>query len=281
MKRDALSPAEFYVQQDALTDPGALVTLFDGLPDDPAALRDLVSKLIVHVAWAANYGIPPDTPMPRETLPVAARLALTLSALRAPLTTPRSPAQRTFGTCRDYSLMLTAMLRQRAIPARVRCGFATYFTSAPYEDHWICEYWSTAQARWVRVDAQIDERLREQRDITFDCADLPERVFLPAGQAWQLARSGRVDADMFGHGNDRGWWFLRVNVHRDLLALSNQQTSAWDGWRNSTGASKQLTPSAFASIDRIAEASAAVDRPNQIEILQRLAAANQMPAWQT
>jgi hypothetical protein len=176
--------------------------------------------------------------------------------------------------------MLTAMLRQRAIPARVRCGFATYFTSAPYEDHWICEYWSTAQARWVRVDAQIDERLREQRDITFDCADLPERVFLPAGQAWQLARSGRVDADMFGHGNDRGWWFLRVNVHRDLLALSNQQTSAWDGWRNSTVASKKLTPSALTAIDRIADASAAVDRADQAGIPQELAAANQTPPWQ-
>ncbi len=275
-----MKPAELYIQQDALTDPGTLAGLFEGLPENPAALRELVSRLIVHVAWAANYGIPPDTPMPRETLPVVQRLALTQSALRAPLTTRRSPAQRTFGTCRDYALMLTAMLRQRAIPARVRCGFATYFTSAPYEDHWICEYWSAAQARWVRADAQIDERLREQLDITFDCADLPEQAFLPAGQAWQLARSGSVDADIFGHGNDRGWWFLRVNVHRDLLALTNQQTSAWDGWRNSTVASKKLTPTAFAAVDRIAESSAAVDDPHQFGILQELAAANQTPPWQ-
>jgi Transglutaminase-like superfamily len=271
---------ELYVLQDALTNPGALRALFAGLPESPSALRELVSGLIVHVARAASYGIQPDTPMPRETLPVAERLALTQSALRAPLTTPRSPAQRTFGTCRDYALMLTAMLRQRAIPARVRCGFATYFTSAPYEDHWICEYWSAAQARWVRVDAQIDERLRDQLAITFDCADLPQDVFLPAGQAWQLARSGNIDADASGHGNDRGWWFLRVNVHRDLLALTNQATSAWDSWRSSTVASKQLTPSAFAAVDRMADASAAVDRSDQIGILQQLAAANQTPPWQ-
>lgn len=275
-----MSPSASYVRQDALTDPGALAGLFEGLPENPAALRELVSRLIVHVAWAANYGIPPDTPMPRETLPVAQRLALTLSALRAPLTTPRSPAQRTFGTCRDYALMLTAMLRQREIPARVRCGFATYFSSAPCEDHWICEYWSAAQARWVRADAQIDERLREQLDIAFNCADLPEQAFLAAWQAWQLARSGSVDADMFGHGNDRGWWFLQVNVHRDLLALTNQQTSAWDGWRNSTAACKILTPSAFAAVDRVAAASAAVDNPDQVGILQELAAANQTPPWQ-
>ena len=275
-----MSSPDFYARQDALTDPGTLSGLFDGLPEDPAALRELVSRLIVHVGWAANYGIPPDTPMPRETLPVTRRLALTQSAFRAPLTLPRSPAQRTFGTCRDYSLMLTAMLRQRAIPARVRCGFATYFTSAPYEDHWICEYWSAAQARWVRADAQIDERLREQLVITFDCADLPKQSFLAAGQAWQLARSGSVDADIFAHGNDRGWWFLRVNVHRDLLALTNQQTSAWDGWRGSTAENKQLTLSAFAAVDRIADACGAVDSPDQVGILQELAAANQTPPWQ-
>lgn len=275
-----MSSFEPYLRQDRLTDPGTLATLFDGLPDDPPKLCELVSRLIVHVAWAASYGIPLDTPMPRETLPVATRLALIQSALRAPLTTPRLPEQRTFGTCRDYSLMLTAMLRQRAIPARVRCGFATYFTSAPYEDHWICEYWAAAQGRWVRADAQIDERLREQLGVSFDCADLPEQAFLPAGQAWQLARSGSVDPDMFGHGNDRGWWFLRVNVHRDLLALTNQQTSAWDGWRGSTAESQQLTPSAFATVDRIATASAAVDSPDQAGILEGLAAANQTPPWQ-
>lgn len=272
--------SEFYVGQDALTDPGALRDLFEGLPESPSALRELVSRLIVHVAWAASYGIPSATLMPRETLPVAERLALTRSALRAPLTAPRSPTQRTFGTCRDYALMLTGMLRQRAMPARVRCGFATYFTSAPYEDHWICEYWSATQARWVRADAQIDERLREQLNITFDCADLPRDVFLPAGQAWQLARNGNIDAGEFGHGNDRGWWFLRVNVHRDLLALTNQETSAWDGWRNSSAADKQLSESAFAAVDCIAEASAAVDRPGQIGILQKLGATSRTPPWQ-
>jgi hypothetical protein len=273
--------SEFYVRHDTLTDPGPHRDLFEGLPEDPSALRELVSRLIVHVAWATSYGIAPETPMPRETLPVAARLALTRSVHRAPLTAPRRPTQRTFGTCRDYALMLTAMLRQHAIPARVRCGFATYFTSAPYEDHWICEYWSAAQARWIRADAQIDERLREQLNIMFDCADLPPDVFLPAGQAWQLARSGKVGADMFGHGNDRGWWFLRVNVHRDLLALINQQTSAWDGWRSSTAASKQFSPATFTAVDRIAAACVGADTLGQTGTQQELAAASQTAPWQS
>src|SRR5579871_4326763 len=272
---------ELYLRQDALTDPGVNAFLFEGLPDDPAKLRELVSQLIVHVAWAASYGIPPDTPMPRETLPVAERLALIQAALRAPLTAHRPPTQRTFGTCRDYALMLTSLLRRHAIPARVRCGFATYFSAAaPYEDHWICEYWSAAEARWVRADAQIDERLRAQLGIAFDCADLPETAFLTAGQAWRVARSGNIDANQFGHGNDRGWWFLRVNVYRDLLALVNQQTSSWDGWRNPTANSKQLSVAELCAVDRIANATIAVDTPAKIETLRQLAAANQAPPWQ-
>ena len=270
---------ELYLRQDALTDPGPHADLFDGLPQSPSALRELVSHLIVHVAWATSYGIAPETAMPRETLPVAERLALTRSVDRASLTALRPPTRRTFGTCRDYALMLTAMLRQRAIPARVRCGFATYFTSAPYEDHWICEYWSAAQPRWVRADPQIDEHLRGKLNIAFDCADLPPDVFLPAGQAWQLARSGKLDADMFGHGSDRGWWFLRVNVHRDLLALVNRQTSTWDGWRSSTAANKQLSPATFAAVDRIAAACVGADTAGQTSALQELAEASQTPPW--
>nr|WP_246715041.1 hypothetical protein [Rhizobium sp. BK196] len=34
--------------------------------------------------------------------------------------------------------MLCAFLRNKGIPARVRCGFASYF-SAEWEHHWLCE----------------------------------------------------------------------------------------------------------------------------------------------
>ncbi|HUT20809.1 MAG TPA: transglutaminase domain-containing protein [Anaerolineae bacterium] len=37
-----------------------------------------------------------------------------------PLTAPRAALQRVVGNCRDYALLLTAMLRHQGIPARVR-----------------------------------------------------------------------------------------------------------------------------------------------------------------
>ena len=59
--------------------------------------------------------------------------------------------KKTFGTCRDYALLMTSILRYRGIPARARAGFGKYFTKGRYEDHWVCEYWLTDEDRWVMI----------------------------------------------------------------------------------------------------------------------------------
>jgi transglutaminase-like putative cysteine protease len=265
---------EIYAKQDAFTDPGAFAGLYCDLPDAPAELRDIVSRLIIHVAWATRYGVPPDIPLPRETLPASERLKLVGS-----LAGDRRE-RRSFGTCRDYAIMFGSMLRHQSIPARIRCGFATYFTAGPFEDHWICEYWSARDHRWVRADAQLDQLHREQLGIRFDAADLPAAVFLTAGQAWQRARSGRADAAAFGQGDARGLWFLRVNVYRDLLALTNQYTSAWDTWRNATDSSKVLDASALAAVDAAATMIAEFDvGAAPFASLTEIAAG--LPPWQS
>lgn len=270
-----------YAEHDADTNPGPFAGLYDDLPRDPVQLRKIVSRLIMHVSWAARYGIPPDTPMPRDTLPVADRLKLTQALSSRSLLKERAANQRSFGTCRDYALLLCSMFRHQLIPARVRCGFATYFAAGPYEDHWICEYWSDKAKRWIRADAQLDEVLRDHLSINFDCADLRDDVFVTAGQAWKLARSGKVSADGFGHADAKGWWFLRVNVHRDLLALTNQYMSRWDSWRLSTPASKVLSPVEMTSVDQLAEQSAAIDlNSGEFDRLKATASGCQIPPWQ-
>jgi hypothetical protein len=272
-----------YARQDALTDPGVLSALYDDLPVDPSALREVVSQLITHVDWAARYGIPPNTAMPRDTQPVADRLKLIQSIRAGSLAAQRPPDKRTFGTCRDYSLMMCSMLRHRSIPARVRCGFATYFPWRPYEDHWICEYWSREQTRWIRADAQLDQFQRNQLAVKFDCTDLPREAFLSAGQAWLLARSGAVPTSDFGHGdtsdgNTSGLWFLRVNLHRDLLSLTNQQMSAWDNWRDTTVTGKTVSDAEAARHDQLADAiEAAGSAADGLEQLRELAEGRRVP----
>ncbi|WP_076858729.1 transglutaminase domain-containing protein [Bradyrhizobium mercantei] len=271
---------EHYVRQDALTDPGALARAYDDLPETISGLREVVSGLIIHVAWAERYGIPPGVPMVRQTQPVADRLKLIQVAFAGSLTAPRPPRSRTFGTCRDYALLLCSMLRSRSIPARVRCGFATYIGDDIYHDHWICEYWSPGEKRWRQADAQLDALQIDQQQITFDCANLPRDAFLTASQAWRLARSNAVAAGAFGHAATTGLWFLHVNVYRDLLSLTNRQMSDWDSWRDAAPAGKVLKVDVLAELDRLADlVTAFEDGSDQYAVLDEAASRSLMPPW--
>ncbi|UPK34151.1 transglutaminase-like domain-containing protein [Bradyrhizobium sp. 186] len=253
---------EHFTTHDSMTQPGPFGSLYERLPVDVSLLRDIVSRLIVHVSCADQYGIPAGMSRPRETQSISARLQLIQRSFDGPLEALRPPHKRTFGTCRDYSLLLCSILRHRAIPARVRCGFATYFSSTPFQDHWVCEYWSTTGQRWRRVDAQIDEMQQRDLGIAFDLTDLPNDAYLTAAQAWKLVRSGGADPDDFGHGDARGLWFMNVNLHRDLLALANRHVSVWDTWRSATTGSKRLDDADMALGDQIAMS---VERAEQSE----------------
>jgi len=82
------------------------------------------------------------------------------------------------------------------------------------------------------VDAQLDAEQQAHLRIHFDTLDVPARQFLFAGEAWECVASGAAPAEAFGHGQDTGAWFMRVNLARDWLALHGQEVSQWDGWRD-------------------------------------------------
>jgi hypothetical protein len=232
---------DYYTTHGPLTEPGDHAGELASLPADLRAHCRFIQGIVLHADWAASYGVA-DTGLSRETLPVAARMELAKRML---------PARKTPGTCRDFALMLCSILRQRGMPARVRCGFAIYFTSNPFEDHWVCEYWKPVEQRWALADAQIDELQRKHLRIDFDTTDLPPGKFFNAGQAWSMWRAGTADATTFGHGEARGAWFLRVNLMRDQLALAKQEVSDWDAWRALSAEDKVLSTEVLAGCDRI------------------------------
>jgi hypothetical protein len=201
---------------------------------------------VIHSDWASAYGVSAD--LSRETLPIAQRMAMVEAAGGRDL----PPDRRTPGTCRDFALMTCSALRERGVPARVRCGFATYFPSNPFEDHWVCEHWREDESRWMLTDAQLDPLQREHLRVAFDPTDLPAKTFLNAGEAWTAWRATEIDASAFGHGESPGAWFLRVNLMRDLFALRKQEMSDWDAWRSIPEEAKALDDQALAEGDRIA-----------------------------
>src|SRR6266851_5345408 len=112
---------EFYATHGPLTEPGEFADELAMLPADLLASCRFIQGIVLHADWASAYGVA-DTGLSRESLPVAERMELAKRML---------PAKKTPGTCRDFALMLCSILRQHAVPARVRCGFATYFTANP------------------------------------------------------------------------------------------------------------------------------------------------------
>lgn len=232
-----------------------------GLADHPAlewipvsleGIRDAVQGLLVHRDWAAAYGLEGDAVRLdeqhlRSTAEILAR-AFELSP--EPVTVPRDPIDRVLCICRHFTLLHTAMLRSRGLPARVRCGFSNYFDAAKWYDHWITERW--ADDRWVRDDPQIDQLQAGVLRLDFDPYDQPVGKFLTGSEAWAAARAGAIDPMLFGIFDMWGLGFISGNVISDVACLNKVELLPWDGWGMMTGPFDPLTDAQLAVLDELA-----------------------------
>lgn len=245
---------DFYSSHSCITDPGKHTALLDGLPSDVPELVSIVQGLILHIHWAEKYGVFPSDQRKQETnLRAVSRQLEQIKKLdTATLNVSRPLEKRLLGTCRDFSVLLCALLRHQGLSARPRCGFGTYFLSGQYEDHWICEYWETDEQRWVTVDAQLDEFQCQTLGIDFDPLDMPAGLFLTGGNAWQMCRTENADSDKFGIFDMHGLWFVRGNLVRDVASLNKMELLPWDCWALSTGDDEDLSDDDFALLDQVA-----------------------------
>ena len=242
---------DFYRRPVTMSATGQQARLFDGLPRDVAGLAKIVQGLLVHEHIAPAYGITLTGAQHAQShlRPVESMLEQIAAHDPRPLATPRPAGERLVCVCRHFTLLLVAMLRTQGMPARARCGFGAYFEKGKFFDHWVVEYWNDAQGRWVLVDAQIDERQRELFKIGIDTLDVPRDQFLIAGDAWQLCRTGKADAQAFGILDVFGLWFVASNVIRDHASLNNREMLPWDTWGVMTREDKELDTGL---IDRLA-----------------------------
>ena len=248
---------KYYSTQSCTTDPGRFSPLLDDLAFDIAELVNIIQGLILHLHWTEKYGVFPSNKQKEEANLrfVTKQLDLINNTDKRALIATRPVEGRILGTCRDYSVFLCSLLRHQGIPARVRCGFGTYFTPEQYEDHWIAEYWKTAENRWVMVDAQLDLLQLETLGIKFDPLDIPPGQFITGGKAWQMCQAGQSDPNKFGIFNMHGLWFIRGNLVRDVASLNKMELLPWDCWALSTGDDEDLTEEDFLLLDRAAQLS--------------------------
>jgi len=275
---------QYYSEPGRMTDLANNHDLVHWLTDDVRAITQVVQGLIVHDGWITRYG----TDLDRRKLvgpSVTAEGILSLAASISPIhpAIPRSPGERVVACCREFALLMCAILRGKGVPARCRCGFATYLAAPGYfEDHWICECWNGV--RWVAIDPQIDpfqqstlERWRAGNDA-INPHDLKGDQFISAARAWQLCRRGchdwsrfgiSVDPRKFGLNTLYGPWFVRGNLLRDFASLNKVETVpylirltrglTWADWPLVGAHDSDLTPDDYETLDRIASLACEAD----------------------
>lgn len=249
---------EHFSQASALTTLQTHQAAVASLPADVSALMRVVQHLCIYDVVATEfYGVKLSSERQQDIhlRKSSEMLDVVLALDSAPLTQRRRPEHRLAGRCDHYARLLTAMLRAKGIPARARCGFADYFQSGSFEDHWICEVWNEVDQRWVCVDSQLDDVWRKNLRIDFDALDVPRSRFLVAGQAWQLCRSGAQDASAFGISfvDLRGLWYVAGNLVRDVAALNKVEMLPWDVWGAQPPVNSTLDADRLAYFDALAQ----------------------------
>jgi hypothetical protein len=243
----------YYAAKGPMTDPGSYAWAFDALPRDIGALVKVVQGVMLHIFWAERYGVKLTEARQGEVQlrRVDQKLARLFELDDGPLTEPRAHERKLVGNCRDFSVVMAAILRYQGTPARARCGFGTYFLPNHYEDHWVVEIWNAGEGRWMLVDAQLDALMQEALRLDFDPLDVPRDRFVVGGRAWQLCRSGEADPDSFGIFDMHGLGFVQGDLIRDFLAFSKFEVLPWDHGTGYLGRSVE-EPSVLDAMDRIA-----------------------------
>lgn len=264
MKTTIPEPQAYYATPGVMTGPGPYAHLFDGLPADLPSLVKIVQNSILHVFWAERYGVtlPEERKATLQIRPVEKKLDCWMAEQGGRLETPRPPEKRQVGNCRDFSLLLVSILRHQGRPARARCGFGAYFMPDHFEDHWVVEVWESGENRWRMVDAQLDALQQERLGIDFDPLDMPPGRFVPAGEAWRMARSGEQDPEKFGIFEIHGMEFIRGNLVREVLSLNKVEILPWDwfiGYLTEEATRPEKIEETYAMFDRIAALTLAGD----------------------
>jgi hypothetical protein len=247
---------QFYSRPATMTSPGCHAPLLGGLPRDIPGLAAVAQGLLIHEHIAPAYGVTlsDEQRASVHVRPVERMLELIVARDDRPLDVARAPEGRLPGNCRQFTVLMVAMLRAQGTPARARCGFGGYFHETMFEDHWVCEYWHAGQQRWILVDAQIDARQRDLFSIDFDVNDVSRDRFLIAGEAWARCRSGAADPGTFGLSiiNEAGDWWIAGNLMRDAAALGNIELLPWDCWGAMPQADEPIDEPRCALFDRLA-----------------------------
>jgi len=206
------SVLEFYKQYSSFTDPGKYAFVYENLPDSLPELCSLIKSQFIH-----PYA---ELPEYREQIPeerwdesfryptVESVLEGLLSYDSRGLVKDRKPQDRLVLGCRDYAILLASIVKYRGIPARVRCGHATYIIPGFHASHTICEVWNENDKRWMLVDPGMN------------MVDFGRDKFDFSNDVWLQMQKKEIDPNLYGiPGQYSGLVSILAKVNTDLASI--------------------------------------------------------------
>lgn len=224
----------YYATHSPFSDPEKCAYLYDTFSDDLSKIVYHIQNLFLHYADINLFSITVSDEQYSEL-----NLRYTKNILEKiiekdsrSLSFSRETKNKVMGVCRDTSLLLCSVLRNRGIPARLRSGFVNYFIPGLFLDGFCVEYFDDALQRWRSVDTRtmplhIDHY---KLPIDFDLTDVPDTKFISAAKAWQMCRFENADPVRFGSRQHRGLFTVRNRLLHDLALLNKHETLIWDVW---------------------------------------------------
>ena len=104
----------------------------------------------------------------------------------------RNVSKRITVSCRQASVLFSAILKAKGIPCRSRAGFMDFGdTGDSYMEHWVNEYWDFDKNRWILVD--VDGYYEYEQRFGYSQFDLPRRKFVTASEAWLGLRKNTLN----------------------------------------------------------------------------------------
>ena len=230
---------EHYRKTSTYTYAGAYGEYFRSLPDDIPMLGRLVCGQVIHRVTLKEGNTNANATLlygdmdryPWYRMRCEDDVLLTAPAMTAELfrmdgrgfVRDRKTEDKIVVTCRYVSVLMSAILKAKGIPARCRAGFAPYFREGVSMDHWINQYYSREEGRWITFDA---DGFYEESGMPLTQYDIPQENFDWAAQAYLAVRRGETDGKQFLYADCLGTCSLPALIRYliyDFHALMNQE----------------------------------------------------------
>ncbi|MDE5718526.1 MAG: transglutaminase-like domain-containing protein, partial [Lachnospiraceae bacterium] len=198
---------QYYLETSVYTDVGIYKDFILSLPDDIPSLGMLVCDQITHPSMYFTEPSPylEDTyygkfsSYPKYRFKNEDELYITAVAMIAGIlrldstgfTKNRDVTKRITVSCRQASVLFSAILKAKGIPCRCRAGFMDFGDAGEsFMEHWMNEYWDFGKSRWVLCD--VDGYYEYEQRFGYSQFDLPRRKFVTASEAWLGLRKGTL-----------------------------------------------------------------------------------------